>query len=47
MTIAEQYGRRWDPRELSAWVTYQKQNCTATYGCVTTWRQIYYDDGPR
>jgi len=43
---AKQYGRRWDPRELSAWVAYQKQNCTATYGCVTTWRQIYYDDGP-
>ena len=43
---AKQYGRRWDPRELSAWVAYQKQNCTTTYGCVTTWRQIYYDDGP-
>ena len=47
MDYAKQYGRRWDPRELSAWVAYQKQNCTATYGCVTTWRQIYYDDGPR
>ena len=46
MDYAKQYGRRWDPRELSAWVAYQKQNCTATYGCVTTWRQIYYDDGP-
>jgi spore germination protein YaaH len=46
MDYAKQYGRRWDARELSAWVAYQKQNCTATYGCVTTWRQIYYDDGP-
>jgi spore germination protein YaaH len=46
MDYAKQYGRRWDPRELSAWVAYKKQNCTATYGCVTTWRQIYYDDGP-
>jgi spore germination protein YaaH len=44
MDYAKQYGRRWDPRELSAWVAYQKQNCTATYGCVTTWREIYFDD---
>ena len=40
------YGRRWDSRELSAWVAYQKENCSATYGCVTTWRELYYDDGP-
>jgi spore germination protein YaaH len=44
MDYAKQYGRRWDPRELSAWVAYQKQNCTATYGCVTTWRELYFDD---
>jgi spore germination protein YaaH len=41
---AVQYGRRWDSREQSSWVAYQKQNCTTTYGCVTTWREIYYDD---
>ncbi|MFH1475428.1 MAG: glycosyl hydrolase family 18 protein [Chloroflexota bacterium] len=41
---AAEYGRRYDSREVSAWTAYRKQNCTATYGCVTTWRQIYYDD---
>ncbi len=41
---AAQYGRNWDSRELSAWVAYQRQNCTSTYGCVTSWREIYYDD---
>ncbi len=41
---AAQYGRRYDGREISAWVAYRKQNCTTAYGCVTTWRQIYYDD---
>ena len=46
LDYAKQYGRRWDSRELSAWVAYQKQNCSATYGCVTTWRELYYDDGP-
>ncbi len=44
LAVAAQHGRRYDPREVSAWVAYQKQNCTATYGCVTTWRQLYYDD---
>ncbi len=41
---AAQYGRRYDPVEQVAWVAYQRQNCTTTYGCVTSWRQIYYDD---
>jgi len=41
---AAEHGRRYDGREVSAWTAYRKQNCTATYGCVTTWRQIYYDD---
>lgn len=44
VAIAADYGRRWDDREQSAWVAYQRRNCTATYGCVTTWRQVYYDD---
>jgi spore germination protein YaaH len=47
-SIAAEYaaanGRRYDSREVSAWTAYQKQNCTPTYGCVTTWRQLYYDD---
>ena len=41
---AAKYGRRWDSRELSSWVAYRRENCTTTYGCVTSWRQIYYDD---
>ena len=39
--LAAQYGRRFDARETSAWVAYQRQSCT---GCPTTWRQLYYDD---
>ena len=41
--VAAQHGRRYDDREISAWVAYQKQNCTSS-GCTTTWRQLYYDD---
>ncbi len=41
---AAEHGRRYDGREVSAWVAYRKQSCTSTYGCVTTWRQLYYDD---
>ncbi|HWP63069.1 MAG TPA: glycosyl hydrolase family 18 protein [Candidatus Binatia bacterium] len=42
--LAVQYGRRYDPREQVAWFAYQRENCTTTYGCVTSWRQVYYDD---
>jgi len=42
--LVAQYGRRWDTREQTPWFAYQRQNCTTTYGCVTTWRQVYYDD---
>ena len=38
------YGRRWDSVEGAPWTAYHKQVCTATYGCVTTWRQLYVDD---
>jgi spore germination protein YaaH/flagellar hook assembly protein FlgD len=38
------YGRKYDRGEQVAWTAYQRQNCTATYGCVTSWRQIYADD---
>jgi spore germination protein YaaH len=41
---AVQYGRHWDSIEQTPWVAYQRDNCTTAYGCVTTWRQIYYDD---
>src|SRR4051794_40197260 len=42
--LAAQYGRHWDSRELSSWLAYQRQNCTTTHGCVTSWREVYYDD---
>ena len=41
--IAE-HGRRWDPVDGVAWTAYRRQNCTAAYGCVNPWRQLYHDD---
>ncbi len=41
---AADHGRRYDGREVAAWTAYRKESCTSAYGCVTTWRQIYYDD---
>ncbi len=45
VAVAAQYGRRYDNREVSAWVAYRKQTCTSGT-CTTTWRQLYYDDAP-
>jgi spore germination protein YaaH len=42
--LAAQYGRRYDSTEQSPWTAYQRETCTATYGCVTAWRELYYDD---
>ncbi|MEX1168633.1 MAG: glycosyl hydrolase family 18 protein [Chloroflexota bacterium] len=42
--LAATNGRRYDPVEGVAWTTYQRENCSQTYGCVTSWRQLYYDD---
>ncbi|MES2210137.1 MAG: glycosyl hydrolase family 18 protein, partial [Chloroflexota bacterium] len=42
--LATQYGRRYDTIEQAPWTVYQKQTCTTTYGCVTSWRQLYFDD---
>jgi spore germination protein YaaH/flagellar hook assembly protein FlgD len=42
--FAADHGNNWDSVEGSAWTAYKRTNCTATYGCVTPWRQIYYDD---
>jgi len=42
--LVARYGRRWDAAEQSPYVAYRRQNCTARYGCVTSWRQVYYDD---
>jgi spore germination protein YaaH/flagellar hook assembly protein FlgD len=39
-----QYGRKYDPLEQVAWTAYRRRNCTATYGCVMSWRQLYVDD---
>ena len=41
---AATHGRRYDSVEQAPWYAYRKQNCTTTYGCVTTWREAYYDD---
>jgi flagellar hook assembly protein FlgD len=39
-----QYGRHYDAGEAVAWTAYKRQNCTSTYGCVTSWRELYIDD---
>ena len=41
---AADHGTKRDTVEGAAWTAYKRQNCTATYGCVTSWREIYYDD---
>ncbi len=40
---AADHGQSWDPVEGVAWTVYRRQNCTATYGCVNPWRQLYFD----
>ena len=42
--LAKAHGRRYDTRESAAWFAYKRRNCTAAYGCVATWREVYYDD---
>ena len=42
--FAVSHGRKWDAVEGVAWTSYRRENCTATYGCVNPWREIYYDD---
>jgi spore germination protein YaaH/flagellar hook assembly protein FlgD len=42
--LAAQHGRKWDSVEKSPWIVYRRETCTSTYGCVTSWRQLYYDD---
>lgn len=42
--LVAKYGRRWDAVEQSPYIAYQRQNCTTAYGCVTSWRQVWYDD---
>jgi spore germination protein YaaH/flagellar hook assembly protein FlgD len=38
------YGKKYDTTEQVAWTAYHRENCTATYGCVNPWRQLYIDD---
>jgi spore germination protein YaaH len=44
--VAAASGRpvRWDPREGTTWFAYRRETCSGAYGCVSTWRQVYYDD---
>ncbi len=42
--LVASYGRRWDSVEQAPWTAYRKETCTSTYGCVTSWRELYYDD---
>ena len=44
MDLVADSGRRYDAVEKSPWTVYRKRTCTARYGCVTSWRQLYYDD---
>jgi flagellar hook assembly protein FlgD len=44
IALAADSGRRYDPVEGTAWTVYKRENCSQTYGCVTGWRQLYYDD---
>ncbi|HEY3163930.1 MAG TPA: glycosyl hydrolase family 18 protein [Candidatus Limnocylindrales bacterium] len=39
-----QHGRRYDTVEGVAWTAYQRENCTTSYGCVLSWRELYVDD---
>jgi spore germination protein YaaH len=42
--VLQEHGKRYDTREGVAWTAYRRQNCSSTYGCVTSWRQLYMDD---
>ena len=44
MDYVREHGRRWDRVEQSPYVVYRRRNCTKAYGCVTSWRQIWYED---
>jgi hypothetical protein len=44
LDLVNAHGRRWDSVEQTPWTAYRKQTCTSTYGCVTAWRELYYDD---
>ncbi len=44
VALAKQHRRQYDRRDASAWIAYKRRNCTKAHGCVTSWREVYYDD---
>ena len=42
--VLQEHGKRYDTLEATAWTAYRRENCSTTYGCVTSWRQLYLDD---
>jgi spore germination protein YaaH len=42
--VLQENGRQFDTVDGVAWTAYRRENCSATYGCVTSWRQLYMDD---
>lgn len=44
LDLVTAHGRRYDSVEQSPWTAYRKDTCTRTYGCVSAWRELYYDD---
>lgn len=44
LPVFAEHGKTYDTTEQVAWTAYRRENCTATYGCVNPWRQLYIDD---
>ena len=44
IVVLQEHGKRRDNVEDVAWTAYRRENCSSTYGCVTSWRQLYMDD---
>ena len=44
IVVLQEHGKRRDNVEGVAWTAYRRENCSSTYGCVTSWRQLYMDD---
>ncbi len=44
VALAGLHGRHYDRTEASAWVAYRRRICTTAHGCLTTWREVYFDD---
>ncbi len=42
--VLQEHGRQFDTVDGVAWTAYRRENCSSTYGCVTSWRQLYMDD---